>query len=315
MIETMTKLVQTLAEAPAWLFPGRVMHRRHTAPAYRFEYSHWSLLVNLDHLPALPEATGLVQYNRPGLVGFHDCDHGPRDGSALRPWFDRLLAEQGLDREGGPAWLLMQPRVLGVGFNPLSLWFGWHRDGRLLAVLAEVRNTFGDWHGYLLHRQGAALGQPVRSRATKCFHVSPFLPLSGEYAFRIRLDGTGLGVGIRYAQDGVDTLTAVQTATRQRLTSGALLRALARPLPGSTGTLAAIHWQALKIWLRGGRYHPRPAPPKRRVTPADPAPPGERQGRAELRLDRAAQAGPAQAQTVADHEDAGQAHGRSGHHG
>lgn len=273
MMRTMTNLIQTLAEAPAWLFPGRVMHRRRTAPGYRFEYSHWALLVNLDRLAALPESTGLVRYNRRGLVSFHDRDHGPCDGSPLRPWFDRVLAGQGLDRAGGPAWLLMQPRVLGVGFNPLSLWFGWHRDGRLLAVLAEVHNTFGDRHGYLLHRQGADLGGAVRSRASKCFHVSPFLPLAGEYDFRIRMDEARLTVGIRYSREGENTLTAVQTGSRRPLTGPALLRALARPLPGGAGTLAAIHWQALKIWLRGGRYHPRPAPPQRHITRGGQGPP------------------------------------------
>jgi len=242
------------------------MHRRAGPPDYRFAYRYWAILADLDRLPELRRRSGLVQHNRKGVVALHDADHGPRDGSPLRPWFDQVLADADLDLAGGPAWLLTQPRVFGVGFNPLSLWFGWHRDGRLLAVLAEVRNTFGDWHGYLLHENGAPLGKTIRSRATKCFHVSPFFPVAGQYDFRIRLDEQRLGIGIHYSLQDAPLLTAVQAGTRQPLTRRHLLKAMAGPLPGSAGTLAAIHWQALKIWLRGGRYHARPQSPAQTIT-------------------------------------------------
>ena len=255
-----------LASRPAWLYPGRVMHRRLVAPNYRFDYRYWVVLMDLARLAEMEQLTPLLRYNRPGLVSFHDRDHGPRDGTALRPWFHDLLRSRGLEPDDGPTWLLAQPRVAGVGFNPLSLWLCWHRDGRLLAALAEVRNTFGEWHGYLLHRDGADLGRAVHDRAVKCFHVSPFFPTEGEYRFRIRLQPDELAIGIRYARDAGPVLSAVQTGHRRPLATGSLLRELARPGPGSLGTLAAIHWEAAKIWLRGGRYHPRPSPPRSRVT-------------------------------------------------
>jgi DUF1365 family protein len=172
---------------------------------------------------------------------------------------DAVLAQAGVTLGGGRVLLLCMPRVLGYGFSPLSLWYCHHADGGLRAVLCEVRNTFGEWHGYLLHDRGTPMALPVRDRADKVFHVSPFFPVAGSYRFRLTAPGASFTAAISYHQDGRTRLTAVQQGRRRPLCDRELLRAAWRHPFAGRATLAAIHWEALKIWLRGGRLHRKPA--------------------------------------------------------
>ena len=250
------------------LYPGEVVHRRLAAPTYRFRYRTVSLLIDIDQVDTAAARRRWFSHNRRNLVAFHDRDHGPGDGRPLRPWVERQLAAAGITLEGGRIELLCYPRVLGYVFNPLSLWFCRHADGRLLAVLSEVHNTFGDRHGYLLHDAGRALEQPVRHRHGKVFHVSPFLPVQGSYRFRITDPGDKLRVAITYHRDadGPATLIALQNGHRRAASDANLLRAVLGAPAMTFKVMAAIHWQALKIWLRGGTYHHRPTPPREEVT-------------------------------------------------
>ncbi len=251
-----------MIEAPA-LYTGAVMHRRLLAPEYRFRYRYRAVLLDLDDLPALDARTRLFAYNRRGPVSLHDADYGPRDGSPLRPWVDGVLRERGLAADGRVL-LLTVPRVLGHAFNPLSVWYCLDRDEQPRAVLCEVHNTFGEAYTYLLHRDGEPLAFPIHSQATKVFHVSPFLPLDGEYRFRLSEPAEHIAVSIGYHGPEGRRLAASQTGERRPLTDAALARLLTLPPPGWRA-LAGIHWQALKIYLRGGKYHPRPEPPEERI--------------------------------------------------
>lgn len=250
------------------LYVGTVMHRRLAEPAYRFQYRTFSLLADIDRLDEAAASRRWFSHNRRNLVALFDRDHGPGDGSPLRPWAEQVLAGSGIELAGGRIHLLCHPRVLGYTFNPLSLWFCRHRDGTLLAVIAEVHNTFGERHIYLLHEHGNALETPVRARHGKVFHVSPFLPVSGEYRFRISPPEAALRVAITYHREpgGAPTLAAVQTGERGDAGDRALLRqVLAMPLM-TFKVIAAIHWRALGIWLRGGRYHRHPSPPGEEIS-------------------------------------------------
>ncbi len=253
-----------MIEAPA-LYVGGVTHRRMIAPQYHFRYRYAAFLFDVDDLPALDARSRLFSYNRSGLISLHDRDYGPRDGTPLRPWIDTLLAERGLDTADGRVLLLTVPRVLHHAFNPLSVWFCLDRDERPRAVLCEVHNTFGEVYGYLLHQDGAPMSFPIRSQATKVFHVSPFLPVDGEYHFRFSALTESLAVAIGYHGEEGQRLSAVQTGARRPLTDGQLLRILSRLPPPGLRALAGIHWQALKIYLRGGRFHRKPEPPKELV--------------------------------------------------
>lgn len=255
-----------MSPPPARLYPGGVMHRRLFPVSYRFHYPVFTVALDVDRVAEAARQTRLFSYNRFNLLSFHDCDHGPRDGSPLRPWLEGHLARAGVRLEGGRVELLAVPRVLGYGFNPLSLWFCYHRDGGLRAVLCEVANTFGERHGYLLHDQGAPLPTPVRQGRDKGFHVSPFMAMEGRYDFRISPPGERFAVVIREFRDERLELVASQTGEARPWTSGELLRALLRMPLGGLQVMARIHRRALAIWLKGAPFHRKPPPPAEEVT-------------------------------------------------
>jgi len=251
----------------AVIYTGRVMHRRERPLDYRFSYPVFSLLLDIDAVEALAASSRLFAYNRTGLFAFHDRDHGPGDGSPLRPWMEQLLQHHGIDLEGGSIQLLCFPRLLGYAFNPLSIWYCRHRDGALRAVLCEVRNTFGERHSYLLHDAGGALAWPVRAVQTKCFHVSPFLPMGLGYRFRLSRPGQQLGIAIHCFEGSKLLMAAAQAARAQPFSDRNLLRCfLSMPLM-TFKVMAMIHWQALKLLLRGAPLYRKPRPPAKEITP------------------------------------------------
>lgn len=255
------------ASPAARIYFGEVMHRRRFPVRYRFVYRIFSLLVDIDRLDEAAARSALLSHNRFNLLAFHDRDHGPRDGKPLRPWIDRILAERGIDLDGGRVELLCLPRVLGYVFNPLSIWYCRHRDGSLRAVLCEVSNTFGERHGYLLHEDGASMEWPVRQTRQKRFHVSPFIQMGAHYRFRLAEPGETLALTIReYTDEGL-MLSAAQAGEAHPVTTRTLLRALIG-LPFVTWkVMVMIHWQALKIWLKGAPFYRKPPPPREEVSP------------------------------------------------
>ncbi len=269
----MTAAETERTEVPHRIFFTRVMHRRLFPVSYRFEYRVFSVLLDVDRLAQVPAPLavgprrGLRGLLRPRPFRFDPADHGPRDGSGLRPWAEQVLASRGIDLDGGRIRLLCFPRVLGLGFNPLSVWYCEHRDGGLRAVIAEVNNTFGQHHSYLLHDDGKPIDWPLRGAAVKCFYVSPLMDMAGGYRFRLSEPGEHLGVVIRqFDEHGKLKLVASQTGQGEPLTAAALWRAFRRMPVMTYKVLFAIHWQALKIWLGGARFFPKPDLPKQEVT-------------------------------------------------
>ncbi len=255
------------AVPPPSVYTGRVVHKRLQPFVHELDYGVFSLFLDIDRLAETCAASGLLKYNRTGLISFHDKDHGPRDGSPIRPWLDRVLADHGLELDGGPVRLLCFPRLWGYVFNPLSIYYCYRRDGDLAAVLYEVCNTFGEWHAYLLEADEAAHGSPIRQTTEKVFHVSPFMPVNGRYAFTLKPPQDRLSLTIRYQdEDGRDRMIARHTAKRHDLTRRALTAAVLKHPLMTWKVTAGIHWEALKLWLKGAVYHPKPAPPASDVT-------------------------------------------------
>jgi DUF1365 family protein len=252
--------------AAALVYDARVMHRRLFPVRYRFVYRVFSLLIDIDRVEEAAQHSALFSSEGFNLLSFHVRDHGPRDGTALRPWVEQHLAARGIDLAGGRIRLLCFPRVLGYGFNPLSIWYCEHADGSLRAVLCEVKNTFGEQHGYLLHDGGAAMSWPVRDEQDKCFHVSPFISMEAHYQFRLSAPEEALQVVIHEYQHGHLMLAAAQTGQARRFDTPTLLRmALAVPFM-TLKVMTLIHWQALKIWLKGAPFFRKPEPPREEVT-------------------------------------------------
>ncbi|HUR41824.1 MAG TPA: DUF1365 domain-containing protein [Verrucomicrobiae bacterium] len=248
------------------LYPSRVMHRRLIAPFYRFVYRVFYLLLDVDRIDEAARALRLFSHNRFNVVAFHDADHGDGTRGGLRAWAERLLADGGIRLDGGRIRLLCLPRLFGFGFNPISTWYCEHRDGTLRAIIAEVRNTFGEKHSYLLASAGQPMTYEGPHEKEKCFHVSPFLDLVGRYRFEFSEPGERLRVVIHETREGTPILDAAVAAERRPLTDRALLLQV-MALPGMTlKVVAGIHWEALKIWLRGARFHRKPAPPALELT-------------------------------------------------
>lgn len=240
------------------LYLGEVMHRRLRQVPYRFAYRVFSLYVDIDELPVLHRRLWCFSHNRFNLFSLHDRDHGPRDGSALRPWLERLLAARGVELEGGSIRLLCFPRVLGYVFNPMCVWYCHHRDGSLRAIVCEVRNTFGGMHHYVLTDGGLSMDWQAEYRARKVFHVSPFIQPEAEYRFHFQEPGQRIRVFIDERADGQPLLKASVGGVHREISDARLICMFGR-LPFMTlKIIAMIHWQALKIWMRGGRFHRMP---------------------------------------------------------
>lgn len=250
------------------LYVGQVMHRRWLPRAYRFQYRVFSLLLDIDQLDATAASLRLFSRNRFNLISFHDSDHGACDaGQSLRAWAERLLAEYGIVLKGGPIQLLCFPRVLGYGFNPLSVWYCHHADGSLRAVILEVRNTFGEKHHYLLKPEPGTVERSTHE-ADKSFHVSPFVSMDGRYRFVVHVPTDRLMLRIEEYQSDQRMLLATWSGKRMPLRDRNLLgRALAVPFQGIK-IILLIHWHGLRLWLRGFPFHRKPPPPEKEVTPA-----------------------------------------------
>ena len=244
----------------ACLYDCRVMHRRRVPPYYRFVYRLFYLFVDIDCVGADCSGLRWLSHNRFNLVSFHDRDHGDGSGE-LRGWAERLLGEAGIRLEGGRIRLLSLPRLFGYAFNPITLWYCEHANGSLRAVIVQVSNTFGEKHCYLLHADGSVMPYAVELAKDKCFHVSPFFDLVGRYAFTLEEPAQRLRVVIHEARAGEPILDATLAGERQPLSDTALLRLLAAMPLMTVKVVAAIHWQALKLWLRGARFHRKPPPP------------------------------------------------------
>jgi len=243
--------------------PGQTFHGRAGALSNRFAYGVDYLLIDAEQAQ---EAPWFVSRNRRNLVSLHDTDHGGLPGQGRgASWVREVLAGAGAPGIGRIR-LLAQPRVLGHVFNPVSFWLCHDLAGALVCVIAEVNNTFGDRHSYLCHRDGwGAIGPEDTLAARKLMHVSPFQPVEGDYSFRfdIRPDRIALRIVYGHATGG---LVATLTGPRQPATARGLGLALLRRPLGSRRVLALIHWQALKLWLKGAAYRPRPEPPVQEVS-------------------------------------------------
>ena len=204
--------------------------------------------------------------DRPGPISFHTRDHGPRDGSPLRPWIERYLDEAGIDLEGGAIRILCFPRVVGYVFNPLSVWFCHHRDGSLRAILYEVSNTFGEQHGYLVPvdaaQPGTTCGAPS-TRSCSCRRSSTWRRATTS---RHACPTSGVSIAARETVAEGQVLTVALTATREPLTSRSLARAFFGYPLVTLKVIGGIHWEALKLWIKGAPYRRRGAPPAHPVT-------------------------------------------------
>ena len=242
---------------------GQTYHGRKGAIKNAFRYSVDYVMFDAE---AELQAPALFRRNRRSLTAVHDSDHGGAPGEGRGAvWVRDVLAQHQI-RDVAKIELLAQPRVLGHVFNPVSFWLCRRADGALLAVIAEVSNTFGDRHSYLCaHPDNRPIAPTDTMSATKIFFVSPFQPVEGGYRFRFDISQDRIGIWIDYAQSA-GGLIATLTGARKPLTNTSILCAMLRRPLGARRVLALIHWQALKLWFKGALYRTRPTPPSEEVS-------------------------------------------------
>ncbi len=235
------------------------MHARLKPMGHRFSYRVMSLLIDLDRLADADRQSPLFGVNRAALYSFHEADHGKRDGSSLRAYAQACAAERGIDLTGGRVLLLCYPRLLGYTFNPLSVYFCYRADGELALLIYEVRNTFGDIHPYVLPvTPGEISDAGVRQQQDKLFYVSPFIGMAMRYHFRVpppgeRVQVANSGNRPRRPRAGRN----LQWSSSQRSTPRSCCARLSLLLLVTMKIMAAIHWEALRLWLKGARLVPR----------------------------------------------------------
>lgn len=243
------------------IYRARTTHRRFAAAApgldRRFAYATCSWLIDLDRPPVLPRPL------RP-LLRFRAADHLGDPGRNIAENARGLLAEHGLCADR--ILLLTCPRTLGHVFNPLSVFYCLRRGpegtgsgpsdqvDELVAVIAEVHNTYGGRHAYVLRP-----GDDGTDRVDKTFYVSPFLPMGGSYTMRTPLPDERLSVTVSLRQGGSTRFVATLTGSGEPLTGGAAVRSLLRWPLLTLRTSALIRWQGIRLWLRRVPVQPRPA--------------------------------------------------------
>lgn len=236
------------------VYTGTVMHARRAPRANVFSYPVSMTLLDLDELPELDRSLSLFGWNRRALTSYHDADH--LDVRAL-------LERHGIARETvGRLQVLTNLRVLGYVFNPVSFWWAFGHGGDLLAVVAEVSNTFREKLPYVLlpadsEDVGAATDRYVWE-TDKRLHVSPFMPMDQTYTWWLSEPGERLAIRMDVHDAHQPDFHATLVARRRPLTGAALRSALVRTpvIPLRVTTL--IHWQALRLWLKRTPFHAKP---------------------------------------------------------
>jgi hypothetical protein len=240
---------------------GVVRHRRLRPAEHAFTYPTYFLMLPMRALRQAPAAA--LARNRFGLLSFHDSDHGDGRTDAL-DWLDELLAAEGVPGADGEVWLHTYPRVLGYVFKPVSFWYCHRRDGGLAAVVAEVNNTFGERHCYLLNGPELAYGRELVAR--KVFHVSPFCRVEGQYRFRFLRTAGHTVARVDHDDDAGALLQTSVSGHLQPLTQRRV-RAAFFGMPMMTlGVIGRIHWQALRLWLKRVPFVGKPPPPQAFIT-------------------------------------------------
>ncbi len=230
------------------IYEGSVIHKRFKPKEHFFKYKVFSLLIDLDELEYIENQIKFFSYNKFNIISFFDKDHGPRNGSSIRKWVLKNLYDIGINEEKIQIKLLCYPRIFGYVFNPLSIFFVYNQNSKLISVLYEVKNTFGEQHTYIFKTND---DKTIINSCNKKFHVSPFIEMECTYYFRVLNPSNRISVIIDQSDVGGKLLHASQDGVSKELNNKNLLVSfISHPLM-TFKIIAAIHYEAFKLWLKG----------------------------------------------------------------
>lgn len=241
------------------LLEARVTHKRLGPKTNTFGYPVFYLVFPLSFIEN-GYLNQVVKVNRWGPASFHLTDHGKRDGSSLEVWAREILGNGKPGPEISTITLVCMPRIFGYGFNPVSFWLCRDSKDQLRAVIAEVNNTFGETHTYLCaHENQRPIKESDWLEANKVFHVSPFLERNGNYKFNFIDNDEYLSFTIDYYDaNGSLRLATNLTGSLSELNKTTLRSAfLKRPFL-TFKVIALIHYQALKLLVKGFKHISKP---------------------------------------------------------
>jgi len=230
------------------IYNGKVIHRRFKPKEHYFKYNVFSLLIDIDELEIIKNKIKIFSYNKFNIISFFDKDHGPRDGTSVKEWVIKNLKDIGIENHKIQIKLLCYPRIFGYVFNPLSVFFIYDENSRLISILYEVKNTFGEQHTYVFKTDDEKI---IINDCTKKFHVSPFIEMECHYYFRVLKPSDKISVIIDQKDKDGKLLYASQDGKAAELNEKNLLTSyISHPLM-TFKIIAAIHYEALKLWLKG----------------------------------------------------------------
>lgn len=253
---------QNHEKPPVSLYSGKIMHARLAPVTHRFSYKMTSMLIDLDRLDEADRSTAIFSVNRSNLVAFHEKHHGPRDGTPLRAYIDAIIAKTGLNRPARIE-LLCYPTVFGYTFNPLSVYFCHDDADNVIALVYQVHNTFGQSHCYVepvRPEQRSAAG--IRQSRAKRFYVSPFMEMAMTYKFRIRPPAETVALRILEFNKTQPVLSATFHGYKIPANMNHFLRSVLQTIGITWKVTAGIHFEAMRLWLKGLRPIDRPDPPQ-----------------------------------------------------
>ena len=249
------------------LYEARVMHHRLEPRTHHFNYGIFLACLDLDELDVLDSRLRLFSRNRRNWLEFRDSDHLPNPEvsetknpaneqqkpnikRALQAW----LKQQGVSlADNDRVLLLTLPRIAGYVFNPVSFYFCTKASGEALCAVAEVGNTFGELKPYLvpLYATRDGQGSPgFRCVVPKHYYVSPFTPLDVCFDFQLQTPGVRLHIAVNDVSEGRNLLLTTLTGSQRPITDREILRLSLRYPLVTLKVISAIHWQALRLWLK-----------------------------------------------------------------
>ena len=231
------------------IYIGSVIHKRFKPKKHFFKYDVFSLFLDLDEINELDKKIPFFSYNKFNILSFFDKDHGYRDGSSIKDWLIHVLQKKNISTINIKIKILCYPRIFGYVFNPLSVFFIYDADSNPIAILYEVKNTFGEQHTYVFKID--IKNKQILNNCKKKFYVSPFMDLESKYFFKVLIPNERLSVIIDQRDKEGKLLFASQDGERVKLSSKNLLKSYLKHPLMTLKIISAIHYEALKLWIKG----------------------------------------------------------------